>query len=295
MIVAEPYPAGLDPAHIAGVCEYATGGRHVLAVGATTGICACLPSRRDARNSAVALTRTGYAVTDAPGGHGRDVLVTGWDKGRLEARLAAMRTVLHRLDNDPVMTARAALAARTGAPPAAQGVPELMARALAGLDSWVSARCGVHASRDPAIVPSDVAAALMLRASVTLEHAIEDLMARQLRVAGHATELYGSLLQQMDPAQARDCAIRWASITFHLSPSPAQDSSPLIRPATARRGPGPASSTTTAGQPGVPPLTAPLLGPSGPDRSAGTASPPGAAPASPARRLPPVTRPPRAR
>ncbi len=288
--MANPYKAGLDPAHIVAICEYATNGRHVLAVGTTTGICACLPSRRDARSSATALSRTGYAVTEVRGGHGRDVLVTGWDKARLQARLAAMRTVLHRLYDDPVMTARAALTDRAGAPPSPATTPELTARAVASLDGWVYARCGVHASRNPAIVPGDVAAALMLRASVMLEQAIEDLMARQLRVAGQATELYSSLLQRMDPGQARDCAIRWASITFHLSGPPAQNSSPLLRSVTGRQASAPATGTTARGRAGSPWPEPPVLRLPVPGAGTSPAPHPAGGPAAASRRLPPSGR-----
>jgi hypothetical protein len=79
MTVPDPYPAGLDPAHILAICAPATGGRPGLAVGTCDGLCVCLPSRRAARSASAALARVGYQVASDFGPRGRDVTITGWN------------------------------------------------------------------------------------------------------------------------------------------------------------------------------------------------------------------------
>lgn len=294
MAVADPYPAGLDPAHIVAVCEYATGGRHALAIGTGDGICVCLPARQAAHHSLTALTRVGYRAAEAPGNHGRDIMVRGWDATGLQSRLTAMRTVLHQLDSDHGIAARAALTDRLSDLPAAdRAVPELVDRARERIRYWVFARSGVHAPRNTAIEPADVAIALRLRATVTLEQAIGELIQRQLRVAGHAAALYGSLVQQMSTVQARDTAIRWASITFYLGSSPAQDSSALIRAALRDRGPRPPAQPQAFSQRAE---TRPDRQPGLRLRATGSGPAPdaGGAPVIPFQRLPRASRPRRA-
>ena len=102
-----------------------------------------------------------------------------------------------------------------------------------------------------------------------------------------STEIYSSLLQRMDPYQARDSAIRWASITFHLSGPPAQDSSPLIRSVTGAQASAPATGTARgqAGNPRTEPPVLRLLSPGG--RTSPTPHPSGGPGAAP-RRLPPT-------
>ena len=118
--VTDPYPAGLDPAHILAICTHATGGRPGLAVGARDGMCVCLPSRRAARSARAALARVGYRVTDDSGPRGRDLVVTGWNPAGLESRLNAMRVVLHQLAENPSPTARAVIERFRSLPGAAQ-------------------------------------------------------------------------------------------------------------------------------------------------------------------------------
>src|SRR5215467_15852963 len=112
-----PRRAELDPAHILAICARATGGRRVLAVRKTDAIVVCiLPSRRTAHRSSTALARVGYEVTSVSAGRGRDLLVTGWDPAALESRLATMRTVLHHLANNPLLTAKAVIERFRGLP-----------------------------------------------------------------------------------------------------------------------------------------------------------------------------------
>jgi hypothetical protein len=50
-----------------------------------------------------------------------------------------------------------------------------------------------------------------------LEQTIDDNAERQLRVAGCALVLFRRLSAQTDGDQARDAALRWAGMAFHLS------------------------------------------------------------------------------
>jgi hypothetical protein len=232
--VTDPYPAGLDPAHILAICTHATGGRPGLAVGTRDGMCVCLPSQRLARSARAALGRVGYHVTDDFGPRGRDLVVTGWNPAGLESRLTAMRVVLHQLAENPSPTARAVIERFRSLPSAAQSSCSglgILDEARSALRSWVSARSGIHAPRPPAVLPPDVGVALQLGTARVLERAIDDLIERHLRVAGHALALFCSLREQMDIGRAQDVAIRWAGITFHLGGTSAQDSTPLLQSA----------------------------------------------------------------
>src|SRR5215831_1428808 len=143
MTMPDPYPAGLDPAHIVAICGQATDGRRSLAVGTRDGISVCLPSRRAAGSARAALARVGYQVTPAPSGCGRDLVVAGWDPAGLESRLAAMRAVLHQLADNPSLTARMVVERFRDLPtdvPTPQQGSELLDRAQAELRRWVTAR-----------------------------------------------------------------------------------------------------------------------------------------------------------
>jgi hypothetical protein len=62
--------------------------------------------------------------------------------------------------------------------------------------------------------------------------AIDDLVERHLRVAGHALRMFVSLRPHATDEQAKQSAIRRAGVVFHLNTSPAQDSPvPGQRPA----------------------------------------------------------------
>jgi hypothetical protein len=294
--VTDPYPAGLDPAHILAICAYATGGRPGLAVGARDGMCVCLPSRRAARSARAALARVGYHLTADPGPRGRDLVVTGWNPAGLESRLNTMRAVLHQLAENPSLTARAVIERFRGLPDTAQSPRSglgVLDETRAGLRSWVSARSGIHAPRPPAVLPPDAGTALQLGTAGVLEQAIDDLIERHLRVAGHALALFCSLREQMDAGRAQDVAIRWAGITFHLGGTTAQDSTPLLQAAlrfpdddaAPARQPGsrPRSGTVNRGGAGFPRM----------DSRATTASqaPTPAPPARPGRSHPRADRP----
>jgi hypothetical protein len=255
--VTDPYPAGLDPAHILAICDHATSGRPGLAVGTRDGMCICLPSRRAARSARAALTRVGYHLTADSGPHGRDLVVTGWNPAGLEARLNAMRAVLHQLAENPSLTARAVIERFRSLPSAAQ-LPRsglgVLDEARAGLRSSVFARSGIHAPRPPAVLPPDVGVALPLGTAGVLEQAIDDLIERHLRVARHALALFCALREQMDIGRAQDTAIRWAGITFQLGGTDAQDSTPLLQ--GALRSPG--ADATPARRPGGRPRSGPV-------------------------------------
>ena len=222
---------GLDPAHILSVCGLAASGGHdhpAQAVATTGGVRVQLGSRRAARDALAALARVGYqAVPMASRRHGRDLLVAEWSTPGLEWRLAAMRNVIYQLGADPATTAAAAIGQyrRAGAVPPARLEAAVLADARAQLRAWVSARSGIHAPHDPAILPADLGNALRLRAAWALETAIGDLIERQLRVAGHAVPLFGSLRQYSSDDQAQETALRRAGITFYLNGYPERDSS----------------------------------------------------------------------
>lgn len=232
--------AGLDPAHIVGICNRATGNRHSLAVRAPQGICVYLPSRRAAGSAGAALTRVGYHV-GTPVGGGRNLTVGGWSTAGLEGRLAAMRNVLHQLAADPSTTAAATLEQFRDLPPGTViprvAFQELLETARIGLRDWVSRRSGIHAAHDPAVHPPDLGVALRLRMTWVMEQSIDDLTERHLYVARRALALF-SLLRGHTPAgRAQQMALHWAGTTFRPG-GPATRAPSLLIPRTARPGDG---------------------------------------------------------
>jgi hypothetical protein len=251
MAAPDPRERGLDPAHILSVTNQATsGGRgHAArAVAAPASVRVCLPSRRAASDVGVALTRVGYQVARIDGTGHRDVLVTGWSAAGLESRLAAMRAVLHQLDASPAVTAAAVVERVRRLPAGSPAQPDtsVLAEARAQLRAWVFSRSGIHAPHDPAIRLADRGNALRLRVAWTLEAAIDDLVERHLRVAGHALPLFDSLRQHITDDRAAKTAVRRAGIAFHLDASPVQDSSALVQRASRPPGRGPRSSARQA-------------------------------------------------
>jgi hypothetical protein len=243
-IVRDLRPAELDPAHVLAICARATGGRRGLAVRRTDGIIVCiLPSRRAASQASTALARVGYEVTSVSASRGRDLLVTGWDPGALDARLATMRMVLCWLADQPSSTAQLAIERFRGLPDESrtpQQIREVLNQARDGLRKWVTSRSGVHALRGLVVQPADARIAMRLRAATVLEQAIDDQAERQLRVAGCALVLFRRLSGQVDDDRAQDTAIRWAGIAFHLSSPAARDSPHAISRRNAAEFPRPA-------------------------------------------------------
>ena len=91
--------------------------------------------------------------------------------------------------SSPSAPARAVIDAFRDLPagtPSAQLGTELLDKARAGLRSWVAIRSGIHAPRNPSVVPADAGIALQLRATAVMEEAIEDLIERHLRAARRA-------------------------------------------------------------------------------------------------------------
>jgi hypothetical protein len=285
MATPDPGAAGLDPVHILAICTEATGGGSRRPVFAAPGrIRVCMPSRRAARAGCAALARVGYLAdtADSGGRKGRDVLVTGWSAPGLESRLAAMRGVLHQLADSPTVTAQVVterFRSLPGEPTSLSACPDLLHPARAQLRAWVAARSGIHAPGDPAVLPADTGNALRLRAVRVLEQAIDDLVERHLRVAGHALELFSSLRPQMNGDSAQQAAIRRAGIAFHLSGPTARDSSSLLNagqipgPDTPPGSPAARNLRAGSGQRALRDLPAVASG------SGGTASPAGPPPA----------------
>jgi hypothetical protein len=218
--------SGLDPAHILSVCALASGDKDdypAQAIATTSGVRVQLGSRRAAREALPALARIGYQAAQlASPRHGRDLLVAGWSTSGLESRLVAMRAVLYRLGADPAATAAAAIGRYRQLPamrPARAGATAL-GESRAQLHAWVSARSGIHAPHDPAIVSASLDNALRLHVAWKLEAAIDELIERHIRVAGHALLLFGSMRQHASDDHARQAALRWAGITFHLNGYP---------------------------------------------------------------------------
>jgi hypothetical protein len=237
---------GLDPAHILSITsQVITGkGQAGLAIATPDGVRICFRSRQSASKAITALTRVGYQVCHVDGSHRRNLLVTGWNAQALESRLEAMRAVLCQLHDNPAATADALIDRFRNLPPGTRvrRNSTLLTHAHAQLRDWVTSHSGIHAPHDPAIIPADVGNALRLRAARALEFAIDDLTERHLRVAAHALPLYQSLRLYTTEGQAKDTAIRRASVMYHL-PTTAQDSSapgarPAYPPSPERRSPG---------------------------------------------------------
>ena len=159
-----PADRGLDPAHILSVASQAIRGGHGHASRAVTspGGSGCASHRGSLLATPLALIRVGYQVARIDGTAHRDLLVSGWNADRLEARLTAMRAVQHRLNESPASTADAVIERVRRLPPRSADHPETTccANATASSQSSVAACSGIHASRNPAIVPAGTGNAL---------------------------------------------------------------------------------------------------------------------------------------
>jgi hypothetical protein len=246
--------SGLDPAHILTVCALATGGKDdypAQAIATTAGVRVQLGSRRAAREALAALARVGYQAAQlASPRHGRDVLVAGWSTSGLESRLVTMRTVLYRLSADPAATSAAAIERYRQLPamPPARAAVTTLDETRAQLHAWVSARSGIHAPHDPAIVPASLEKVLMLHVAWKLEAAIDEVIERHVRVAGHALLLFGSMRQHASDDHAGQAALRWAGITFHLNGYSERQSWAQAHDAARRQRPDPPPGPSRASQ-----------------------------------------------
>jgi len=302
-MTSDPRQRGLDPAHILSVTSQAIPGRGPAGLAVTTseGVRICFRSRQAAGRATAALARLGYQARPIDGSHRRDVLVTGWNAEALEARLEAMRTVLCQLSASPSVTARIVIERFRTLPPGspARRDSSLLTKAHAELRSWVADHSGIHAPHDRAIIPADVGNALRLRAARALENAIDDLTERHLRIAAHALPLYQSLRLRTTEDQAKDTAIRRASVMYHLPPtaqgSPAPGAGPVRPAAPEPQSPEPpfgdglagtATRQAASGIPGWPLPRWPLSQPAQPDTTPPAADPQRQAPAP---RRPPRT------
>jgi hypothetical protein len=281
---------GLDPAHILSVTSQAitSRGQAGLAITTPDGVRICFRSRQAASRAFTALTRVGYQVSHVDGAHRRNLLVTGWNAQALESRLEAMRVVLGQLRDNPAATADALIERFRNLPPGSRvrRNSTLLTQAHAQLRGFVTSRSGVHAPHDPTIIPADVGNALRLRAARGLESAIDDLAERHLRIAVHALPLYQSLRLYTTEGQAKDTAIRRASVIYHLPSTTESSGAPGPRTAWAPgpepRSPGPSADdglTGTAARqaasefPGWPIPRSPLSEPARADAASPAAGP----------------------
>jgi hypothetical protein len=245
------------------------------------------PARRAAWTAINALGRVGYTAAHASGDrHTRDLVVTGWNANRLDSRLNALRTVMHGLADNPLVSATAAvrryagLPAGAASPAAASGILDETRQQL---HDWVDSRAGICAAAPPTVLPADAAMAMRVRAAAKCEQVISDLIDRHVRVAGHALAEFTSLRQRMNDSRAQRTAVRRAGVFFHLSPSSvAQDSAPLM----SRSAPSAAPGQTPADMPSRPrrprrgmagefPTRPGVTGPSGTGPAAGRSGPGG--------------------
>jgi hypothetical protein len=253
LAMTAPDSRGLDPVHVLGITNEAVRqrGQVALAVAAPDGIRICLRSRRAAINAHAALTCVGYQVARGDTGR-RDLLVTAWSATGLESRLTAMRAVLYQLHDSPSATAEVVIERFRCLPPGspARRNGSLLAEADAQLLASVARRSGIHVPHNPAFQPADLGIALRLHAAWTLEAAIDDLIERHLRVAAHALPLFQSLRLHTTEDQAKDTALRRASVIYHLSASPAQARRPWRPPGPDARSPRPSTgvAATVASQ-----------------------------------------------
>ena len=262
MTPADRYPARLDPVHVLGIATRAAGNpAGAQAVGTPDGVRVSLPSRQSAWAATAALGRAGYTAALAGRTRGsRGLVVTGWNADRLESRLAALRLMTRRLQDNPLVTATAAVRRFAALPRAEASLPaaaDILSDTRWQLQDWVEARSGICMPGPPAVLPADTANAFRVRAVAGCEQVVGDLIERHLRVAAHALTLFDSLRQQMNDGRAQNTAVRRAGVTFHLSGgSVAQDSSPLKPPAAA----GPAPGTVRAADPPAQSRTSPRRG-----------------------------------
>ena len=294
MTTPSPYPLGIDPVHVQIIAASASSaGRKdgsVLLLARPETIHVYLPNRSATKAVRDALQGVGYEVTNAAGNiRNRGLVVPGWSAQGLESRLDAMRGVLQKLATSPDAMATLALGQLSRTPaaelPGRPGQQHLIDQLSTGMRSWISATSGIHAPSDPRARPADPGCALRLSATRRAEEAIDDLTARQARVAEFALALYPSLRQTMSHEAARDCVLRWAGTAFHLTPRLGQDVSPFLRGSAPAADPVPAPAEA---KPASPQMPVPLTGARRRPRSAGE-FPAAGMPISPASRPPSVT------
>jgi len=235
MTTPDSYPLGIDPIHVQTIATEASvvqrGDHSVLLLTGAEAIRVQLPNRFAAQAAREALQLVGYQVTGNRSY--RSLLITGWSAQGLESRLDAMRGVLQKLASRPHVTAAVALGQLSRVPetelPGKVGQQHLIDQLCAGMRSWISATSGIHAPSDPRARPAEPGCALRLSATRRAEEAIDDLAARQTRVAQFVLALYPGLRQTMNHDAARESALRSAGAAFHLSPLLGQDVSPFLR------------------------------------------------------------------
>jgi hypothetical protein len=241
MTTPDPYPGGLDPAHIARICAAAAspepGNDGILLAGGRYPVRVFLPRRVQARLTEAALRRTGYdAERVTRPGRGRDLIVYGWSNELLDARLAAMRAVIGTLQSDVAATAARTIDRLAQLPadalPNTAGQEELARQARQELYARAHRAFGMEVGPDLRATPVDTGSVLRIHAAENARKLISGLLAWHHFGTRDALAAYTQRRAAYDHQQAR-------VITLQLSPGPRPDSSPVTE-----LGPDPAGTAS---------------------------------------------------
>lgn len=218
MTTPSQFPGGLDPVHIARICAIAgrTEPRNdgvLLAGGGRYPVRVFMPTRAQARAAQAALRRIGYATERrSRPGHGRDLIIRGWSNELLDARLAAMRTVVGALRADVTATVARTIN-RLGQLPASAlpgqaGQLELARQAGQELYARTARICGLDTRPDPRARPADAGTVLRLHAADHGRAEITALIAWHVSMTTDALGAYMRLRATAGHQEARAAAIR---------------------------------------------------------------------------------------
>jgi hypothetical protein len=224
MSTPESYGDHADLVHVWAVCLTAAqaAGQHgdATIAGRRFPVRIVMPGRPAAQAAITALSRAGYAADRvATPSRGQELVIHGWSAERLDARLAAMRSVIRTLAADPGITAAGVLEEIAEVP--ATWVPDTRAAVIRqadrGLHDWIGKACGHLGGLDVNAWPSDPGCAQAMTAIHDALDAITDLSVRHVQIAEHALGAYAELRAASSHADARDAALRQARTALPLS------------------------------------------------------------------------------
>jgi hypothetical protein len=284
MTTPRTIPVGPDPRHIWHVCVTALAdddaSGYVLETSGRQGARARFRTPSAAGTAHDALCRAGYdAIRPAGPARDRQVIIRGWSEERLDARLGAMRGVLHELAGHPAAFAEAMIDGyrETGQDRLPGADREQFLLAAAGqLTDWIHDTSGVHGPPGWQAPAPGGECAFQVHAVRQLEMSIQFLAGRAVAVAGGALELYAGLRGEMvshDRARAEALGRMGQMYRLHSQPGPA--GSPLLGTARlpgAARGPGGPARSAAAGPRSRPGSRAAREFPAGPPSLPGPAA-----------------------